>query len=56
MSHSDLRKNEILFNLESEAIDDWFRANNLTTNSEKASNFIFVSLSHTRNTNFTMKI
>ena len=56
MSHPDLRQLEILCNLESKAIDDWFRANKLTTNSKKASNFILSSPSRTRNTNFSIKM
>ena len=54
--HTSLRQLEIQCNIESKKIDEWFKANKLTTNSKKASNFILSSHSKTNSTTFEIKM
>ena len=56
LCHDKLRELELRCNIEAAKVDEWFKANRLTTNSKKASNFILSSHSKTRNANFNIRM
>ena len=57
LCNSSLRELQILCNREAALVDKWFKANKLTTNSKKASNFILSHCTHNHlTTNFSIKM